>query len=179
MSKRRTIVVRCRAQWGFVEHRGRRWAYIPKPLLLKSPARLRIPSAVFLCQRGLSYSQPHQGAVGATLRYSASRSQPAVFTKSSTAQCGRFSVLRDGRRHIAEFYLAGDFFGLEANSTHALSAETICNSNILIIKRSVLAVLAEHDKDIVRHLSDMMGGELGRAQAPCHTVGQDFLRACC
>ena len=90
-----------------------------------------------------------------------------------------FSVLRDGRRHIAEFYLAGNFFGLEANSTHALSAETICNSNILIIKRSVLAVLAEHDKDIVRHLSDMMGGELGRAQAPCHTVGQDFLRACC
>jgi len=74
-------------------------------------------------------------------------------------------VLRDGRRHIAEFYLAGDFFGLEANTTHALSAETICNSNILIIKRSVLAVLAEHDKDIARHLSDMMGGELGRAQA--------------
>ena len=29
----------------------------------------------------------------------------------------------------------------------------------------MLAVLAEHDKDIARHLSDMMGGELGRAQA--------------
>src|SRR5688572_25819467 len=26
------------------------------------------------------------------------------------------SVLRDGRRHIAGFHLAGDFFGLEANS---------------------------------------------------------------
>jgi CRP/FNR family transcriptional regulator, nitrogen fixation regulation protein len=75
------------------------------------------------------------------------------------------SVLRDGRRHIAEFYLAGDFFGLETNSTHALSAETICNSEILVIKRNVLTALAEHDKDIARCLSDMMNGELGRTQA--------------
>ena len=76
-----------------------------------------------------------------------------------------FSVLRDGRRHIAGFYLAGDFFGLEANSRHALSAEAICNSKILVIKHSVLAVLAEHDKDIARRLREMMGGELGRTQA--------------
>ena len=62
------------------------------------------------------------------------------------------SVLRDGRRHIAGFYLAGDFFGLEASSRHALSAEAICNSKILVIKYSVLAVLAEHDKDIARRL---------------------------
>jgi CRP/FNR family nitrogen fixation transcriptional regulator len=76
-----------------------------------------------------------------------------------------FSVLRDGRRHIAGFYLAGDFFGLEATSRHALSAEAICNSKILVIKRSALTVLAEREKDIARRLSDMMGGELGRAQA--------------
>ena len=76
-----------------------------------------------------------------------------------------FSVLRDGRRHIAAFYLAGDFFGLEANNTHALSAEAICNSKILVIKRSALAVLAEHEKDIARRLNEMLGGELGRAQA--------------
>ena len=76
-----------------------------------------------------------------------------------------FSVLRDGRRHIPGFYLAGDFFGLEANSRHALSAEAICNSKILVIKHSVLAVLAEHDKDIARRLREMMVGELGRAQS--------------
>ena len=76
-----------------------------------------------------------------------------------------FSVLRDGRRHIPGFYLAGDFFGLEANSRHALSAEAICDSKILVIKHSVLAVLAEHDKDIARRLREMMVGELGRAQS--------------
>ena len=75
-----------------------------------------------------------------------------------------FSVLRDGRRHIAGFYLAGDFFGFEANGRHALSAEAICDAKLLVIKQSVLAVLAEHDKDIARRLRGMMGGELGRAQ---------------
>ena len=38
-----------------------------------------------------------------------------------------FCVLRDGRRHIAGFHLAGEFFGFEANSRHALSAAAICN----------------------------------------------------
>jgi CRP/FNR family nitrogen fixation transcriptional regulator len=76
-----------------------------------------------------------------------------------------FSVLRDGRRHIAGFNLAGDFFGLEPSSRHALSAEAICNSKVLVIKRSALAVLAERDKDIARRLSNMMDSELGRAQA--------------
>ena len=76
-----------------------------------------------------------------------------------------FSVLRDGRRHIAAFYLAGDFFGVEANNTRALSAEAICNSKILVIKRNALTVLAEREKDIARRLRDMFGGELGRAQA--------------
>ena len=74
-------------------------------------------------------------------------------------------MLRDGRRHIAEFYLAGDFFGFEADDKHALSAETICNSEILVIKRNVLTALAEHDKDIAGRLRDMVNGELGRTQA--------------
>ena len=76
-----------------------------------------------------------------------------------------FSVLRDGRRHIAGFHLAGDFFGLEPNGRHALSAEAICNSKILVIKHSVLTVLAEHDKDIARRLRETMGDELLRTQA--------------
>jgi CRP/FNR family nitrogen fixation transcriptional regulator len=76
-----------------------------------------------------------------------------------------FCVLRDGRRHIAAFYLAGDFFGYEGNDRHALSAEAICDAKILVIKRSVLAVLAEHDKDIAGRLRDITSGELARAQA--------------
>ena len=76
-----------------------------------------------------------------------------------------FSVLRDGRRYIAEFYLAGEFFGLEADGRHTLSAAAICDSKLLVIKHSALAVLAKYDNDIARRLRDMMRDELGRAQA--------------
>ena len=76
-----------------------------------------------------------------------------------------FSVLRDGRRHIAAFYLAGDFFGYDGHNIHTLSAEAVCDAKILVIKRTVLAVLAEHDKDIADRLRDMTSGELARAQA--------------
>ena len=145
--------------------RRRRWAYIPKPRLLKSPARLRIPSAVFLCQRGLRYSQPHQEHYGRDVEIFGQQEPADCLYKVVSGAVRTFSVLRDGRRHIARFYLAGDFFGLEATSRHALSAEAICNSKILVIKYSVLAALAEHDKDIACRLRDMMSDELGRAQA--------------
>ena len=75
------------------------------------------------------------------------------------------SLLRDGRRHVAAFYLAGDFFGYDGNNIHTLSAEAVCDAKILVIKRSVLAVLAEHDKDIADRLKDITSGELARAQA--------------
>ena len=75
------------------------------------------------------------------------------------------SLLRDGRRHVAAFYLAGDFFGYDGDNIHTLSAEAVCDAKILVIKRTVLAVLAEHDKDIADRLRDMTSGELARAQA--------------
>jgi CRP/FNR family nitrogen fixation transcriptional regulator len=43
----------------------------------------------------------------------------------------------------------------------------IANSKILIIKRDVLAVLAEHDINIARCLMGVTAGELKRAQAHC------------
>ena len=78
-------------------------------------------------------------------------------------------MLRDGRRHIAAFYLAGEFFGYDGNDRRALSAEAISNAKILVIKRSVLTVLAEHDKDIAGRLSDITSGELARTQG-CVTL---------
>jgi CRP/FNR family nitrogen fixation transcriptional regulator len=73
-------------------------------------------------------------------------------------------VLIDGRRQVTGFYLSGDFFGVEAGETHTVSAEAITNSKILIIKRSVLNVLAEHDPEIARRLWALTACELKRAQ---------------
>ena len=75
-----------------------------------------------------------------------------------------FNVLSDGRRQIAGFYLSGDFFGLGNGDEHILSAETITRSKILIIKRSVLAVMAEHDAEVARQLWKLTGDELKRSQ---------------
>ena len=75
-----------------------------------------------------------------------------------------FKVLSDGRRQITGFFLSGEFFGLETGNEHTLSAEAITNSKILIIKRSVLAVLAEHDNETARRLWELAACELKRAQ---------------
>jgi len=75
-----------------------------------------------------------------------------------------FKVLSDGRRQITGFFLSGEFFGLETGNEHTLSAEAITNSKILSIKRSVLAVLAEHDKEIERRRLELAACELKRAQ---------------
>jgi CRP/FNR family transcriptional regulator, nitrogen fixation regulation protein len=74
-------------------------------------------------------------------------------------------ILSDGRRHIAGFYLSGDFFGLEMGHEHTLSSEAITQSRVLIIKRDVLAVLAKHDPEIARQLLKLTGDELNRVQA--------------
>ncbi len=75
-----------------------------------------------------------------------------------------FKVLSDGRRQISGFSLSGEFFGIEAENEHALSAEAITNSKILMIKRSVLAVLAKHDIEIAHRLMELLACELKRAQ---------------
>ena len=75
-----------------------------------------------------------------------------------------FKLLSDGRRQITGFSLSGEFFGIETGNEHTLSAEAITNSKILIIKRSVLAVLAEHDTEIAGRLLELTACELKRAQ---------------
>jgi CRP-like cAMP-binding protein len=76
-----------------------------------------------------------------------------------------FKVLGDGRRHVAAFYLPGEFFGLELGKTYMLSAEAITNSKILRIKHSVLKVLAENDRDVANRLREMTHCKLRRVQA--------------
>ena len=76
-----------------------------------------------------------------------------------------YKVLADGRRQICAFHLRDDFFGLEADEVHLLSAETITNSKVLQIKRSVLMARAERDKEVARQLWAMTSGELKRVQS--------------
>ena len=75
-----------------------------------------------------------------------------------------FKILNDGRRQIAGFYLSADFFGLETESEHTLSAEAITQSKVLIIKRDVLSVMARHDPEVARQLLNLAREELKRVK---------------
>ena len=75
-----------------------------------------------------------------------------------------YKILSDGRRQIGGFYQVGDIFGLEFADAHTLSAEAITDAKVLVIKRSMLAALAERDATIGRELYALTAGELRRAQ---------------
>jgi len=53
--------------------------------------------------------------------------------------------LSDGRRPICGFYLPGNYFGFECSGTHSLSAAAVTNAQVRVIKKSVLAAVANRD----------------------------------
>lgn len=73
-------------------------------------------------------------------------------------------LLGDGRRQIAGFYYPGDLFGLEAGLTHRASAEALCDSKVLVAKRSALKHYGEAGERLERLIWRATGQELGRAQ---------------
>ena len=75
-----------------------------------------------------------------------------------------YRMLDDGRRQISAFYLPGDIFGVEAGEIHLSSAEAICDSQILVAKRSAVMTRAEHEKSLARQLWMLTVRELQRVQ---------------
>jgi len=75
-----------------------------------------------------------------------------------------YKILNDGRRQIGSFYLPGDVFGLEIGDEHAMSAESVCDCTISVIKRSSLTSLAGRDSTTAHALWSLTACELQRAQ---------------
>ena len=75
-----------------------------------------------------------------------------------------YKIMEDGRRQIGAFYLPGDIFGFEAGDSHIASAETVCETHLLMVKRSALIVRASQDCELTRQLWDAMALELRRFQ---------------
>lgn len=73
-------------------------------------------------------------------------------------------ILDDGRRHIGEFYMPGDFCGLEVANQHSSSCEAVSNTTALVFKRSAVVERAKSDGKIARKLWEITAVELGRAQ---------------
>jgi CRP/FNR family nitrogen fixation transcriptional regulator len=47
-------------------------------------------------------------------------------------------LMSDGRRQIGDFYYPGDVFGVEPEDERLFSAEALCDSMVLVLKRSAL-----------------------------------------
>jgi len=92
-------------------------------------------------------------------------SEPADFVyKVVSGSVRTYKILSDGRRQIGDFYLPGDIFGLQFGDSHALSAEAITDTRILVVKRSSFNALADRDRGIAHEIFELTGRELRAMQ---------------
>jgi CRP/FNR family transcriptional regulator, nitrogen fixation regulation protein len=67
---------------------------------------------------------------------------------SGAVRTMRFSS--DGRRQILGFHLPGEAFGIEIGSKHTLTAEALAESEIVMVRRSLLDKAAAEDPRVAR-----------------------------
>jgi CRP/FNR family nitrogen fixation transcriptional regulator len=126
-----------------------------------------------ICARAVVPSVPTEGPLGlmgATMRFARNSEiygehEPAEYLYQVISGAVRtYRMLDDGRRQITAFYLPGDVFGVEAGDSHMSSAETICDTQILVAKRSAVMARVEHEKNLGRQLWVLTARELQRVQ---------------
>lgn len=81
-------------------------------------------------------------------------------------------LLGDGRRQIEAFCLPGDVFGWEASGRHRFSAESVCDTKVVRIKRSILFARAADDAELAHALWALTATELHRAQDHLLVLGR-------
>ena len=75
-----------------------------------------------------------------------------------------YKLLSDGRRQIGSFHLPGDVFGLDAGSTHRLTAEAITNTTVRLVKRRSLEAAASSNVQVAHNLWTMTASDLRHAE---------------
>ena len=80
-------------------------------------------------------------------------------------------LLSDGRRQVGAFYYPGEMVGLESTAVHRFSAEAICDSVVLVARRSALKAFAG-DAAFERAAWEAMRRELERTQDHLLVLGR-------
>jgi CRP/FNR family transcriptional regulator, nitrogen fixation regulation protein len=81
-------------------------------------------------------------------------------------------LLADGRRHIAEFYFAGDCFGLDNLPERLFTAEAIGDVAVMRYPRRATERLIDEDPSLARGLRDMTLRDLANAQIRMLLLGR-------
>ncbi len=82
----------------------------------------------------------------------------------------RFSS--DGRRQILNFYLPGDVFGLECGKHHTLSAEAVGDTDLSLVRRSLIDTVTKQDASAALALLTLMQRQLQSAQEHTLVLGR-------
>ena len=75
-----------------------------------------------------------------------------------------FQLLADGRRHIADFFLPGDFIALDAAETYPVAAEGVVETTLIRYSRHKVDALAAEQPAIAQSLVEIMRGGLAAAR---------------
>jgi CRP/FNR family nitrogen fixation transcriptional regulator len=104
-----------------------------------------------------------------------------IFGESEPATCvyrvlcgvvRTYRILADGRRQVAEFFLAGEVFGLEEGLEHRTSAEAVGEVEVLAIRRSQLADRAVNDNTTAHKLWALTLHHLRRSEEHMLVLGR-------
>lgn len=99
--------------------------------------------------------------------------EPAIQVyKVRTGAVRCFKMLSDGRRQIADFYLPGDVFGVEAGTEHRVTAEALTESTVTVARRSALTDGASDEIGRAQALWRLAIGDLQRSQDHALTLGR-------
>lgn len=80
-------------------------------------------------------------------------------------------LLSDGRRQVGAFYYPDDLIGLETGAVHRFSAEAICPSTVLVVRRSALRAFAGEGQ-LDRAIWEAARRELERTQEHLLVLGR-------
>jgi CRP/FNR family nitrogen fixation transcriptional regulator len=81
-------------------------------------------------------------------------------------------LLADGRRHIAEFYFAGDCFGLDNLPERLFSAEAVTEVIVMRYPRRATERVIDDNPQLARSLRDMTLRDLANAQIRMLLLGR-------
>jgi CRP-like cAMP-binding protein len=81
-------------------------------------------------------------------------------------------LLADGRRHITDFFLPGDFIGVEALHTHGSTAEAVNGATVVRYERRVIDALVSRSPLVGRFLLGHVCAELSQARSRMLLLGR-------
>lgn len=81
-------------------------------------------------------------------------------------------LLADGRRHIAEFCLSGDCFGVDGGGERGYSAEAVDDVIVMRYQRKATERLIDQNPVLARHLRDAMLRDLANAHGRTLLLGR-------